>query len=161
MKGDARCTTAPEATSSRIAATPSASAHCSSERSRASRPLADRHRFRTSPLTSLVRRPMTATTVVDPSGLTSTRTVIRVGIGNDRAKTCIQRSPYGPTVVDHLPRVHAGLDDLQRHLAADWFLLLGGVHDGEPALADLLADHVVANPVAGPKLERRWLRRHR
>ncbi len=47
-------------------------------------------------------------------------------------------------------------------VAPGWLLLLGGVHHGEAALADLLPDDLVADPVAGLKLKRvlfsRWQR---
>ena len=38
---------------------------------------------------------------------------------------------------DHLPGVHAGLEDLEGHLAADRLLLLGHKHQAEAPLADL------------------------
>ena len=49
-----------------------------------------------------------------------------------------QRLPLGLEAGDHLPRVHAQLDDLERHLALDRLALLGRVDHPEAALADLL-----------------------
>ena len=60
--------------------------------------------------------------------------------------------PLGLEAGDHLPGVHAQLDDLQRHPPADGLLLLGQIDDGEAALADLLQDLVVADALAGLKL---------
>ncbi len=50
---------------------------------------------------------------------------------------------------DDLARVHAGLDDLERHLAAKWVLLLGHENDAETALADFLQELVGADYRAG------------
>ena len=47
-------------------------------------------------------------------------------------------------------RVHAGLDDLQGHLAADRLLLLGHEDEAHAALADLLQQLVRADHRAGP-----------
>ncbi len=46
---------------------------------------------------------------------------------------------------DDLLGVHAGLDDLERHAAADRFFLLGEVDDTHAPLADLLAELVGAD----------------
>jgi hypothetical protein len=48
-----------------------------------------------------------------------------------------------------LPRVHAQLDDLERHTAADRLFLLGHVNDAATAFADFLEQLVTANSVAG------------
>ena len=56
-----------------------------------------------------------------------------------------QRLPLGLEAGDHLLGVHAQLDDLQRHLAADRLLLLGHVDDAQAALADLLQQLVGAD----------------
>ena len=48
-----------------------------------------------------------------------------------------QRLPLGLEPGDHLLRVHARLDDLQRHLAADGRRLLGHVDDAHAPFADL------------------------
>ena len=53
-----------------------------------------------------------------------------------------QRLPLGLEAGDHLPRVHARLDDLQGHLAAHRLLLLGDEHQPEAPLADLLHELV-------------------
>ena len=45
----------------------------------------------------------------------------------------------------HLLGVHAQLDDLERHAAADRIELLGDPHDAETALADRLQQLVAAN----------------
>jgi hypothetical protein len=56
-----------------------------------------------------------------------------------------QRLPFGLEASDDLGRVHAGLDDLQRHLAADRLFLLGHEDDAHAALADLLQQLVRAD----------------
>ena len=45
-------------------------------------------------------------------------------------------------------RVHAELDDLERHAAAHRLLLLGHVNHAAAAFADLLQQLVAADPVA-------------
>ena len=60
-----------------------------------------------------------------------------------------QRLPLGLEAGDHLPRVHAGLDDLERHLAADRLVLLGHVDDAHAPFADLLQQLVGADDCAG------------
>jgi hypothetical protein len=47
-----------------------------------------------------------------------------------------QGLPLGLETGHHLPRVHARLEDLQRHLAANRFGLLGQENDAKSALAD-------------------------
>ena len=56
-----------------------------------------------------------------------------------------QRLPLGLEARDHLLGVHAQLDDLQGHLAADRLLLLGHVDVAEAAFADLLQELVGAD----------------
>ena len=51
-----------------------------------------------------------------------------------------ERLPLGFKARDHLPGVHAELDDLQRDAAADRLLLFGHVDDPAAALADFLED---------------------
>src|SRR5580692_5430646 len=46
---------------------------------------------------------------------------------------------------EDLMRVHAGPDDLERHLPPDRSLLIGDVDDAEPPLADLLQQRVGAD----------------
>ena len=60
-----------------------------------------------------------------------------------------QRLALGLEAGDHLPRVHAGLDDLERDLAAHGLDLLGHVHDTHAPLADLLQQLVRADDGAG------------
>ncbi len=60
-----------------------------------------------------------------------------------------QRLPLGFEAGDHLPRVHARLDDLQRDAAFDRLLLLGHVDDAHAAFADLLQQLVGADLGAG------------
>ena len=60
-----------------------------------------------------------------------------------------QGLPLGLEAGDHLPGVHARLDDLQRHLAADRLLLLGHEDDAHAAFADLLQQLVGADERAG------------
>src|SRR5439155_268804 len=60
-----------------------------------------------------------------------------------------QRLPLGFEAGDHLPSIHAGLDDFQRHLAADRLLLLGHEDDAEAPFADLLQELVWADDGAG------------
>ena len=50
---------------------------------------------------------------------------------------------------DHLPRVHARLDDLQRDAPLDRLLLLGHVDDAHAAFAELLEQLVGADLGAG------------
>ena len=45
---------------------------------------------------------------------------------------------------DHLPGVHARLDDFEGHLAPDRRLLFGHVDNAKPALADLFQNSVAA-----------------
>ena len=61
-----------------------------------------------------------------------------------------QRLPLGLEAGDHVARVHAGLDDLQRDLAADGLLLLGDEDEAHAAFADLLHQLVRADDRAGP-----------
>jgi hypothetical protein len=49
-----------------------------------------------------------------------------------------QRLPLGLEAGDHLSGIHAGLDDFQRHLAADRMLLFGNEDQSHAAFADLL-----------------------
>ena len=56
-----------------------------------------------------------------------------------------QRLPLGLEAGNHLPAVHAWLDNLERHTAADRRLLIGHVDDAHPALADLLQQLVRAD----------------
>ena len=60
-----------------------------------------------------------------------------------------QGLPLGLEPGDHLPGVHARLDDLQGDLAADRLGLLGHEDDAEAALADLLQQLVRADHRAG------------
>ena len=60
-----------------------------------------------------------------------------------------QRLPLGLEAGDDLPRVHAELDDLERHPAADRLFLLGHEHDAEAAFADLFQQLVAADLRAG------------
>ena len=60
-----------------------------------------------------------------------------------------QRLPLRFEAGDDFLRVHPRLDDLQRDLAADGFLLLGDVDDSHPSFAQLLADFVGADLRAG------------
>ncbi len=55
---------------------------------------------------------------------------------------------------DDLAAVHAGLDDLERDLAADRLLLLGHVDDAHAPFADLLEQLVGADDRAGLSRER-------
>ncbi len=60
-----------------------------------------------------------------------------------------QRLPLGLEPGHDLLGVHAQLDDLERHPAADRLLLLGHIDHPAAAFADLLEELVAANPVAG------------
>ena len=75
-----------------------------------------------------------------------------VGMVHDR-----QRLPLGLEAGDHLPRVHARLEDLQGHLAADRLRLLGHEDDAEAAFADLLQQLVRADHRAGAFGDRRLI----
>ena len=59
------------------------------------------------------------------------------------------RLPLGFKARDHGFGIHAELDDLERHAAADRFGLLGHVNHAAAALADLLKQLVAANRVPG------------
>ena len=61
-----------------------------------------------------------------------------------------QGLPLGLEAGEHLAAVHAGLDDLQGHLAADGLLLLGHVDDAHAAFAELLEELVGADLRAPP-----------
>ena len=65
-----------------------------------------------------------------------------------------QRLPLGFEAGDHLPRVHAGLDDLERHLPLDRLGLLGHEDDAHAAFADLLQQLVRADDRAGALADR-------
>ena len=56
-----------------------------------------------------------------------------------------QGLPLGFEAGDHLPGVHARLDDLQRDRALDRLGLLGHEHDAHAAFADLLQQLVGAD----------------
>ena len=61
-----------------------------------------------------------------------------------------QRLPLGLEAGDHLPRVHARLDDLERDRPLDRLGLLGHEDDAHAAFADLLQQLVGADDRAGP-----------
>ena len=61
-----------------------------------------------------------------------------------------QRLPLGLEAGDHLPGVHARLDDLQRDRPLDRLGLLGHEDDAHAAFADLLQELVGADDRAGP-----------
>ena len=73
-------------------------------------------------------------------------------LGDVRVVHQRQRLPLGLEAGDDLRGVHAGLDDLQRHLAADRLGLLGHVDDAHAAFADLLQQLVGADDGAGPSV---------
>ena len=60
-----------------------------------------------------------------------------------------QGLPLGFEPRHHLARVHAGLDDLQGHFAADGLPLRRHVHDAHAPFANLLQQLVGADPGAG------------
>src|SRR5438309_9970981 len=60
-----------------------------------------------------------------------------------------QRLAFGLEAGDDLARIHAGLDDLQSHLAADGVLLFGDKDQSHAAFADLLHQLVGADDRAG------------
>ena len=72
-----------------------------------------------------------------------------------------QRLPLGLKPSHHLAGIHARLDDLQRHLAANRLLLLGHEHDAEAAFANLFQQFVRTDEHARPFADRRSRRRHR
>ena len=61
-----------------------------------------------------------------------------------------QRLPLGFEAGDHLPRVHAWLEDLECYLAADRMLLLRHKDNSEPSFADLLDETIRANHFPRP-----------
>ena len=60
-----------------------------------------------------------------------------------------QRLPLGLEPGNHLPRIHARLDDLERDAAADRRLLVGHVDDAHAPFADLLQQLVRTDERAG------------
>ena len=60
-----------------------------------------------------------------------------------------QRLPLRLEPGDDIARIHARLDDLQGHLAADGVLLLGDEDQAEPPLADLLHEFIGTDDRAG------------
>ena len=60
-----------------------------------------------------------------------------------------QRLPLGLEAGDDSLGVHAQLDNLERHSAADGLLLLGHVHRPAAAFPDLLEEFVGTDPVSG------------
>jgi hypothetical protein len=60
-----------------------------------------------------------------------------------------QRLTFGLEARNDLPRIHAELDDFQRHAAANRFFLFGHIDDTHAAFADLLKQFVAANAIAG------------
>jgi hypothetical protein len=78
-----------------------------------------------------------------------------------------QRLPLGLEARDDALRIHAQLDDLERHLPPHRLRLFGQINDPATAFADLLKQCVAANAVAGLFSERerrgpgsRWRRAH-
>ena len=71
-------------------------------------------------------------------------------LGDVRVVHHRQRLPLGLEAGDHLPGVHARLDDLQRDGPLDRLGLLGHEHDAHAAFADLLQELVGADDRAGP-----------
>ena len=65
-----------------------------------------------------------------------------------------QRLPLGLEAGDHLLRVHAELDDLERDAAPDRLALLGHPDRAEAAFADLLEQLVAADPSAARRARR-------
>jgi hypothetical protein len=61
------------------------------------------------------------------------------------ARACRSASKAG----NDLPAIHARLDNLQRHLAADRLLLLGHEHQAKAAFTDLLHQLISADDGAG------------
>ena len=70
-------------------------------------------------------------------------------LGDVRVVHQRQGLPLGLEAGDHLAGVHARLDDLQGHLAADRLLLLGHVDHAHAPFADLLQQLVAADDRAG------------
>ena len=70
-----------------------------------------------------------------------------------------QRLPLGLEAGDHLPRVHARLDDLQRDRPLDRLGLLGHEDDAHAAFADLLQQLVRADDRAGALRQWRLIER--
>ena len=60
-----------------------------------------------------------------------------------------QRLPFGLEARQHLAGVHAELDDLEGHAAADRFLLLGHPDGAHAAFTNLFEKFVAADAVAG------------
>lgn len=60
-----------------------------------------------------------------------------------------QRLPFRLKPRDHLPAVHAQLNDLEGHAAAHRFVLFGDVDGAATALTHFLEQLVTADPIAG------------
>jgi hypothetical protein len=60
-----------------------------------------------------------------------------------------QRLPLGLEACDNVPRVHARLQDFERHLAADRLRLLGEEDHTKTAFADLFQQFIGADKHAG------------
>jgi hypothetical protein len=78
-------------------------------------------------------------------------------LGNVRVIHQGQRLPLRLEAGDDLSGVHAGLDDLQGHLAPDRLLLLGKEDNPEAALADPLQQLVRPDHGAGSLADRRLI----
>ena len=59
-----------------------------------------------------------------------------------------KRLAFGLESGDDLPRVHAELDDFERHAAADWLFLLRHVNDSATTFADFLKQFVAPDAIA-------------
>ena len=70
-----------------------------------------------------------------------------------------QRLAFGLEAGDDLAGVHAGLDDLEGHLAVNRLGLLGHEHPAEAAFADFLEQLVAADDAARPFVDGLFFRR--
>ena len=66
-----------------------------------------------------------------------------------------QRLTFRLEAGDDLPRVHARLDNFERHATADRLLLFGHIDNSAPAFTDLLEKLVMADARAGLFFRRR------
>ncbi len=81
----------------------------------------------------------------DEVGVAAVRRTGVEHLGDVRVVHQFEGLPLGLEAAQHLAAVHAGLDHLQRHLAADGRFLLGNKHAAHTAFANQLAQFVRAD----------------
>ena len=100
-------------------------------------------------MVAVLRNPGAANQFHDKVGTPRVRRPPIKHFGDIRMVHQRQRLALGFEAGDDLFGVHAHLDDLERDAAAHRLLLLGHINHAAAALADLLEQFVIANPVSG------------